>query len=298
MPINFQSIMNSRLGVGLALGLGKSTPARLGYRIAGFVANQISARPDLGIVRAVRGNQAVVGGGGLSPAELDQRVRATFLQTGYCLYDLYHNLGNLAAIQNLLEWTPAIDQLVKERQNASQGLTIVGVHMSNFDFVAQAVYLRGLRAMPLGLPNPGGGYKWQNDLRKKAGFEIVPASVTALRQATKLLEQGGTVITGLDRPLAESKYLPRFFRLPAALPVMHILLALKTRTPVIVAAAFRDERGCYQIEISEPVSMQPYHDRHEEIVRNAETVLEIAEGYISRAPTQWSMFYPVWPDAG
>jgi phosphatidylinositol dimannoside acyltransferase len=298
MPISFQSILNSRLGVGLALGLGKSTPPRLGYRIASFVANQISARPNLAIVQAVRCNQAVVGGGKLPMAELNRRVTETFVQTSYCLYDLYHNLGNTAAIHDLLEWTPAIDQLVKGRQNASQGLTIVGVHMSNFDFVAQAATLRGLRVMPLGLPDPGGGYQWQNDLRKKAGFEIVPASVTALRQATKLLEQGGTVITGLDRPLAESKYLPRFFGRPAALPVMHILLALKTRTPLIVAAAFRDERGCYHIEISEPVSMQPYHDRHEEIVRNAETVLEIAAGFISRAPTQWSMFYPVWPDAG
>jgi lauroyl/myristoyl acyltransferase len=298
MPISFQSIINSRLGVGLALGLGKSTPPRLGYRIASFVARQISARSRLGIVQAVRGNQAVVSGGSLSSTELDRRVTETFVQTGYCLYDLYHNLRNRAAIRELLEWDPAIDQLVKGREHADQGLTIVGVHMSNFDFVAQAATLRGLRAMSLGLPNLGGGYQWQNDLRKEAGFDIVPASVTALRQATRLLEQGGTVMTGLDRPLAESKYMPRFFGHPAPLPVMHILLALKTRTPVIVAAAFRDEYGCYHIEISEPVWMQPYHDRHEEIVRNAESVLEIAAGFIRRAPTQWSMFYPVWPDAG
>jgi lauroyl/myristoyl acyltransferase len=298
MPISFQSIINSRFGVGLAMGLGRSTPPHLGYRIARFLAKQIGERSNLGIVQAVRANQAVVGGDELSPAELNQRVVETFVQTGYCLYDLYHNLWSPAAINDLIEWTPAIDQLVKGRQNASQGLTIVGVHMSNFDFVAQAASMRGLRTMSLGLPNPGGGYQWQNEIRKEAGFEIVPASVAALRQATKLLEQGGTVMTGLDRPLDESKYMPRFFGRPAALPVMHILLALKTQTPVIVAAAFRDERGCYHVEISEPVSMQAYPNRHEEIERNAETVLEIAEGFIRRAPTQWSMFYPVWADAG
>ncbi len=297
MPINFQSIINSRLGVGLAMGLGRTTPPRLGYQIAQFVARQIGARSNLGIVQAVRGNQAVIGGD-LTPAALDQRVIDTFVQTGYCLYDLYHNLWNRAAIYNLLDWTPPIDQLVRSRQNASQGLTIVGVHMSNFDFVAQIASMRGLQAMALGLPNPGGGYQWQNDIRKESGFEVVPASITALRQATRLLEQGGTVITGLDRPLGESKYMPRFFGRPAALPVMHIMLALKTNTPVIVAAAFRDERGCYHIEISEPVTMRPYRDRHEEIERNAETILEIAAGFIRRAPTQWSMFYPVWPDAG
>lgn len=295
MPISFQSIINSRFGVGLAMGLGRYTPLRLGYPIARYAANQISRRAQLGIVKAVRANQAVVGGD-LSSAELERRVNETFTQTAYCLYDLYHNLWNPAAINDLLEWSPGIDALVKSRQNASQGLTIVGVHMSNFDFVAQAASMRGLRALSLGLPNPGGGYQWQNDLRKEAGFVIVPASVAALRQATKLLEQGGTVMTGIDRPLPESKYLPRFFGKPAALPVMHVVLALKTQTPVIVAAAFRDERGCYHIEISEPILMQPYPDRQEEIVRNAETVLEAAEGFIRRAPTQWSMFYPVWPE--
>jgi KDO2-lipid IV(A) lauroyltransferase len=298
MPISFQSIINSRFGVGLAMGLGRSMPPRLGYRIARFVAKQIGARPHLGIVQAVRCNQAVVGGGELSPQELDRRVIETFVQTGYCLYDLYHNLWNPAAINDLIDWTPAIDQLVNGRQNASQGLTIVGIHLSNFDFVAQAASMRGLRAMALGLPDPGGGYQWQNDIRRESGFEVVPASVTALRQAAKLLEQGGTVMTGLDRPLAESKYMPRFFGRPTTLPVMHIMLALKTHTPVIVAAAFRDERGCYHIEISEPVWMQDYPDHHQEIERNAETVLEIAAGFIRRAPTQWSMFYPVWPDAG
>ena len=295
MPISFQSIINSRFGVGLAMALGRSTPPRLGYPIARFAAKQIGRRPQLGIVQAVRSNQAVVGGE-LSPEELNWRVNATFTQTGYCLYDLYHNLWNPAAINDLLIWSAPIDTLVKSRQNASQGLTIVGIHMSNFDFVAQAASRRGLQAMSLGLPNPGGGYQWQNDLRKEAGFVIVPASVSALRQATKLLEQGGTVMTGIDRPLDESKYLPRFFGRPAALPVMHILLALKTHTPVIVAAAFRDESGCYHIEISEPIAMHPYSDRHEEIVRNAETVLEVAEGFIRRDPTQWSMFYPVWPE--
>ncbi len=237
MPISFQSIINSRFGVGLALGLGRSTPPRLGYRIASFVARQISARPKLGLVQAVRGNQAVVGAAGfsgagrLSSAELDQRVTETFVQTGYCLYDLYHNLRNPAAIRNLLAWSPDIDRFVESRQHASQGLTIVGVHMSNFDFVAQAATQRGLRVMSLGLPNPGGGYQWQNDLRKKAGFEVVPASVNALRQATRLLEQGGTVMTGLDRPLAEFEIYAALFRAPGCTAGNAYLVGLENSHP-------------------------------------------------------------------
>jgi hypothetical protein len=31
-------------------------------------------------------------------------------------------------------------------------------------------------------------------------------------------------------------------------------------------------------------------------VNNAEKVLMVAEGFIRRAPQQWAIFQPVWPD--
>jgi lauroyl/myristoyl acyltransferase len=43
--------------------------------------------------------------------------------------------------------------------------------------------------------------------------------------------------------------------------------------------------------------MEPDDDLHKEILKNAEPVLEVAAGYIRQAPTQWSMYYPLWPEA-
>jgi lauroyl/myristoyl acyltransferase len=42
--------------------------------------------------------------------------------------------------------------------------------------------------------------------------------------------------------------------------------------------------------------MQSHPDRHQEIIINAERVLHIAEDFIRRDPSQWSMTFPVWPD--
>ena len=41
--------------------------------------------------------------------------------------------------------------------------------------------------------------------------------------------------------------------------------------------------------------MVSYEDRDEELIVNAEAVLKVAEGYLKKAPEQWAMFYPVWP---
>lgn len=38
-------------------------------------------------------------------------------------------------------------------------------------------------------------------------------------------------------------------------------------------------------------------DRESDIVENAEKVLSFAEKFIRKYPDQWSMFYPIWPDA-
>ena len=42
--------------------------------------------------------------------------------------------------------------------------------------------------------------------------------------------------------------------------------------------------------------MIPHPDREQEILQNAERVLQAAEDMILRAPEEWVMFYPVWPD--
>jgi KDO2-lipid IV(A) lauroyltransferase len=95
----------------------------------------------------------------------------------------------------------------------------------------------------------------------------------------------------------DSKYCPRFFGRPASMPVLHILLALKTNAPVVVTAAIMRPDGIYQFFASDFIAMQPHSDRHTEILLNAERVLSVAEGFIRQAPQQWAMFYPVWPEA-
>ncbi len=297
MRLDPQSIINSRIGVGLALGFGRALSPRLGIPLARGIADWISRRRRWSLVRAARLNQWVARGCRSTPEELDLAVRDTFRHTARCIYDLYHNLHNLEAAEKLIRFTPEIDAVIEgSRSEGGQGLLVVGVHMSNFDMVAQAAALRGLRAQAISVPRPNDGYEWQNELRVIAGLEITPASKEALRKAHARLEAGGVVITGMDRPVEDSRYRPRFFGHPSAAPVAYIQLALRAKVPVRVAAAIKRADGRYSIEASEPVWLKPYGDRQAEIVCNAEMLLEIAEDYIRQAPEQWAMFFPLWPD--
>jgi KDO2-lipid IV(A) lauroyltransferase len=292
-----QRVVNSEFGVSLALGLGRTVPPRLGYPLARFVADRIAGRPTVEMVKVVRANQWVVHGAQASEQQLDCAVRETFRHTARCIYDLYHNQSSKEAMLRLIDITPDVAAMIERTRSRREGTMIVGVHMSNFDMVLQAAGMYGLDVQGISQPQPEGGYRLQNALRRQHGLEITPASVASLKRAVERLRAGGSVLTGLDRPNPDGKYRPNFFGRPASLPVHHIYLAMKAQVPVYVFAATFGADGRYHIHAAGPILMRPYDDHRTAVERNAEAVLQVAENFIRQAPQQWSMFFPVWPEA-
>jgi len=296
MAIDSRKLINSAFSIKLASFLCRTLPPKQGLRLAYFIADRFAAQKQWKLVQATRANQRVVLGESVDEETLDIAVRDVFRYIAYSTYDLYHNLNNIEAIQKRVEFSSGIQYLINRSTYAERGLMLVALHMSNFDFVAQAVFPEGLKALVLTLPELAGGYMEQFLLRQKSGMHILPASVSTLRQAIEHLRAGGLVITGLDRPDEASDYHPRFFGKPASLPIHHIYLAIKSKVPIVVAAIFLQQDKKYHIKFSEPIEMLPYADRRSEILYNTERVLQVAESFIRLAPQQWTMTLPVWPD--
>lgn len=296
MGINFQRIINSRLGVGFTLAFARILPPSVGYPLSYYLAGQLSSRKSLKLIQAARINQWVVHDEKSTALELDDAVANTLRHTAHCLYDTYHYFQNEEAIRRLVVIGPEARERLEELKLDKQGAVIVGLHLSNFDFVGQAVSGAELDALALAFPDPGGGYKWQNLIRRYSGMEIVPTSLDTIRKAKHVLREGGIVLTAIDRPLEGAKHRPRFFGRPAMLPLHHILLALKSDVPIIAVAVIMNQDGRYEVVYSDPVIMERDADRDFELVHNAERVLKIAEDFIRLAPSQWSMYYPVWPE--
>jgi len=167
--------------------------------------------------------------------------------------------------------------------------------MSNFDLILQWVCRRGMRPLALTIPEPQGGRRLEFEMRRRSGIDILPASMSALRQTLKHLRQGGMVLTGADRPIPQPEACPQFFGRPAALPVHHIFLAAKARVPLVIAATRRQEDGRYHVAASDFIEIDPHPDPDMQLLHNAEKVLGVAESFIRQAPRQWSVPLVVWP---
>lgn len=294
--IDLQQIINSSLSLRLVSTLARGLSPRRGYRIADLIAERITRQRNARVVQAVRANQWVVTGERLDGPALDRVVRETFHYWAHCIFDLYHYIENPGATAQLIVLEPSFQQLARRPEFEKRGLMIVGLHLSNFDLILQWLCRQGLKPLTLTIPNPQGGRQLEYEMRKRVGMKLLPASLGAFRQAIKHLQQGGMVVTGIDRPIPHPEACPRFFNRPAALPMHHIFLAIKARVPVIIAVTTLQQDGKYHVYASDLIEMDPHPDAQVEMLRNAEKVSGIAEEYIRRAPQQWSVPYPVWPE--
>ena len=298
MAINLQTFLNSRLSIALGVTLSK-IPTPAGYRIAYWLADFLASRKSNHMARALRANQWVVHDERPNAQELDYLTKQAYRSAARSLYEFWHFFRNNRAVYDMVEFDDSFTSVIEQAQREKRGTLMVVPHLSNFDLVGRSAVLHGIPLHVLSYPQPPGGYRWQNALRQLPGLTVTPLSVEAIRQASATLRAGGLVVTGIDRPLPDPdrKYRVRFFGRAAALPVFHIRLALKHDLPIVVTGGCRKENGRYIVWASSPIQMKRSNDLIQEIVQNAEAVLDVLSQFIRRAPDQWAMFYPVWPEA-
>jgi len=295
--MTLQDVLNGPLGVSFVLGLAQVMPPRLGHRLAARLAGIYAGFKHLPSVQAVRANQWVVAGGGLSAAHLAELTWDVFQSTAHCFYDYYHNLNNSRATLALVELDPTFQRLIEQSHTGHSGVLLVNLHVSNFDLFGRAATLSGLSLQVLSYARPPAGYRMQNRIRNLEGMLVTPISIESMRQALHRMQAGGAVVTGIDRPMdSEKNCRPLFFGRPSCLPTGYVRLALKAGVPVVVVSGQTLSDGHYRLMTFDPIHMQPYQDKTEELLQNAQTVLAVIEGIIRQAPEQWAMFYPVWPE--
>ncbi len=293
---SLQSMINSPLGVGLVLMIGKILPAKLGFNLADRIGRNLAEKKDSPMVRATRSNLWVATGEKMTAGELDELVLENLQFTARSLYDFYHHVRDYDAICERVTLSPKLRNFLDSRLGCKEGTIMLTPHLSNFDLGGRAIVLNDYDILALSYPRPNGGYQWQNQLRRDAGINIVPMSVESMREAKKRLKNGGGILTGLERPLPETNYHPMFFGHPAPVPVSYVRLALQTGSAIFVIACVGTPRTDYRLECSDLIYMEPDDDPVREIEKNAEKVLGAAEPFIRAHPEQWSMTYPIWPD--
>lgn len=273
-------------------------PKKMASRFIKAFSSILGSMKNLALTRTIRSNQYVISGGTLSDKELKERTKQVLSHAGHCYYDLYHYYDRPDKLEVIVPWSNALDDLANY-SNDKQGYLVVAPHLSNFDLVVARLVKGGFIGKVLSYPNPGSGYQLQNKIRESFGLDVLPLGDSSLEaEIVEYLKQGGTVATGVDRPVPNRKrrHYVTFFGKPSPLPLGYITTALAADVPIIVVGAFMFPDGRYGLRISKPIKMKDFDNKLDDIICNAERVLEKIAEIIKLTPEQWLMYYPVWPD--
>jgi lauroyl/myristoyl acyltransferase len=294
--MGLQRLVDSSTAGAWGLRLARALPPGMGLWVSDWIARRVAARKELPLVKAIQANQRVVQPERcVSDSALNAAVVEVLRHTVRAFYLLFHNLDNEVVLRGFIAPDPLIDQLVLESHQHQRGVLLLGMHMCYFDLALQGLARSGIQALALSLPETTQAIDWQHELRRRSGLEILPATRQNLRLAIQRMQAGEFAVTGVDRPLQETKYTPRFFGHPAQLPVHYVQLALHAKVPVRLLAPVMTGKGKIQILFSPEIEMREYLDRTQALLLNAERILDFASDVIARYPTQWGITWPVWP---
>lgn len=294
--MNFQRLMNSQRAGAWAFRLARLLPPAAGFRLADYLAARLAASRATPSIQALRANQWVISGENLTRAELDQAVLESMRYVTRSFYRLFHYMYDQPALQKIVVLGEDIQELIATSAHRERGVMVVGLHLSGFDLVIRAVAAQDIHATALSLPDPNAAVEWQHAFRNQGHFRILPASMANLRLAVRLLQEGGVVVTGIDRPVDDLKLRPKFFGRLSCLPTHHVHLALQANVPVLVMVPVWGEDGRCRVVCSDILELRPNSDRQRAVLENAEMILEVGANFIRQAPRQWAVYQPVWPE--
>ncbi len=297
-PLPKRNLLNYPIAIQLLMFLGKVLPRKSGLSLATFIGTQIGQNQQDPKVKAIRANQWVIHNQSLTDEALEELPKIVFRSAAKCFFDYFYFLSRPRKLQNIVDYSSEVEIAFTRIRN-NEPCVFVCPHLSNFDLMGYALSLNHVNVQVLSFPNPTKYYSWQNKLRESIGITVTPMSLSAFRQARKRLREGGSILTGLDRPLTDTlneKHQPTFFGYKCNLPVAYVRMAKEADAPVMVMAASSQPGGRYLLEGSDLISMESLDDPDTEIVTNAQNVLEQAESLIKKYAHQWAMFYPLWPE--
>jgi len=237
------NLTNSRKAGVVSFYLCKFLPPRLGYRLADAIACRLASNSQLPMVQGIRLNQWGVSHCSLTQDELTQSVLAVMRNITRAFYEQFYYMHRPERLRLKIVENEILREIFSWDKAGRGGLLICGLHMCSFDLVYQAITQMGLKTIGLTLPLETEAIAWQHQLRRKVGGEIIPATMSNLKQVIRRLQAGEIVVTGIDRPMEDLKYRPRFFDRPAQLPVHYVQIALAAKVPILLMASFRQPDG-------------------------------------------------------
>ncbi len=232
----------------------------------------------------------------------ERQVRAVVLEVwrnwGQYLLDFFRftnlNSGNLSDFVAEIKGKDTIDKALAK----GRGAIIFTAHLGHWELGALCLKLTGYKTNVIMSPYESPDVNITvGKIREKNGITTIPideGSPSFIINVLKALRNNELVTIQGDRDVEKKGLLINFFGSPAYFPKGPMLLAMKTKSPVIPAFTFMDSSGLYHSIAEEEMQIDDTGDDTKDLRTNMERMVKVIERYVRKYPEQWYNFYYFW----
>ena len=242
----------------------------------------------------VERNLAIVLGG--TRRDLSRRARQVFREGVKYYYDTFRiaSLGRerLAKLIHVEGWEHLAAAVAKGR-----GAIVFSAHLGSPALVSQILAVRGYRVTTVAeLVRPPRLFDLLSRMRTGIGVNVVPLDARTTRELTEVLRRNEVVGIVVDRDVAGTGVAVDFFGVDARIPVGPAMLALRTGAALMPGFTYRGGHDRFTGYIGPPLEMERTGDLRRDLRVNTQKMARALEEAILRAPEQWVVFEPIWPE--
>lgn len=208
------------------------------------------------------------------------------------------NVLALVAIRLLRQqWHPPIvfEFADEEGREVGRPAIVISAHLGPFDVVGALLGAQGYRITALAAPMRP---RWLDQivraLRSAPGITLLMPTRQGLRQAIEAIASQESVVFLVDRNVLGNGRTIKFFGVPTRLPDGPVRLARRLGCSLVPVFCYRMGRR-YVVRIERPIVVPRSDDAEKDVHSALETMVQVLEQAIQRAPDQWLVFSPVWP---
>lgn len=187
-------------------------------------------------------------------------------------------------------------EYIQQAFRKGKGVVALTAHLGNWELSGVAMALLGfsINVVALSHENTRINRLFVNQ-RAMKGVNVIPVGVSA-RQYIDALKKNQLIALVGDRLTSEAGIETEFFNKPTVIPRGPAVLSLRTGAPIVPGFMIRTPEDKFNLIFEEPIEPEEFKGSITESERLiTQRIVSILERYIKQYPSQWFLFYKVWP---
>ena len=178
-----------------------------------------------------------------------------------------------------------------------RGIIALSAHFGNFPLISLKLAREGYKISAVVRPMRDRNVEeYVQNLRTEGGVKTIyslPRRQCVVNMV-RSLRNNEIVIVHMDQNFGTTGVWVKFFDRLAATPVGPIVLALRTRAPILPMFIIREGVGKYRLKILPELELDYFPEREKTVLVNTIRVTKLTEEWVRRYPEYWGWIHKRW----